>query len=788
LDPSRQKGIGATSAGFTAAVAVALGVVTGTSYAHPGHADVDPLLGDSTLEHTIRGEDQEHVNDTRGDPDSFALLRLGPGEPYVVRDELAEPRGNRGNRRTSLIYVGHLTDMQLADQQSPGRAEFLDRLGGAVRSAWRPQETLVPHQTELSIRQMNRFVDSSPVPQGDGSRAEMDNAVLTGDLADNQQLNETRWVAELLQGGVFVDGTRVGNQVDPNSGSSEVSEYPEECQAAVAAGLLNPDDADRYVGVQSYDDYPGGSTLADRHNFYDPDQPQGPHFGNWPRYEGLMDKAQEPFVAEGLRVPSYVAFGNHDGLAQGNQWTNAVIDEIARGCVKVFPAPGAEGFFEDLLGQPATLSHRRLMREALGIAGQPTTQQVQRQQARVLEGFEQFVPPDDDRRFIDRREFMRVFDNGFQGDAHGFGYADEDEREASDGAASYYDFSPVDGVRYIVLDTVSYGGQFPLSSSGNVSHPQFLWLERKLEAAQERGELIMVFAHHGIGSLVSPVPHENAPPCRDPATGEDQQHIVGPGCDRDPRDSRKPGEPSPHQGEDLVELMHRFPNAIALIAGHSHDNNIIPRPREDGEGGFWEIKSPAIVDWPAQHRLIELMDNRDGTLSIFTTVLDDASPPRSPTPNDDAGPGARGAPRFEFDRAAVDAFTPEELASVGRTLSYNDPQVGPEGWNDTPPQGTEIDRNTELVIGDPREPAPTRPSRPPTRPPDREPDRDRLVEQPVADVQPDTDPAPAAAVDRRGALPFTGLSILLLLLVAVALLAAGRLARHLSQQGPEREI
>lgn len=99
-----------------ATLAAALAVATGTSYAHPGHSDTDPLLGDSTLEHTIRGEDQERVNDGRGAPDSFALLRLGPGEPYVVREALGRARGGRDQRRRSLIYVGHLTDFQIADQ------------------------------------------------------------------------------------------------------------------------------------------------------------------------------------------------------------------------------------------------------------------------------------------------------------------------------------------------------------------------------------------------------------------------------------------------------------------------------------------------------------------------------------------------------------------------------------------------------------------------------------------------------------------------------------------------
>ena len=51
--------------------------------------------------------------------------------------------------------------------------------------------------------------------------------------------------------------------------------------------------------------------------FYDPDRPSGA-FAAWPSYPGLMDRAQLPFEAAGLKRPSYVAFGNHDGTVQGN--------------------------------------------------------------------------------------------------------------------------------------------------------------------------------------------------------------------------------------------------------------------------------------------------------------------------------------------------------------------------------------------------------------------------------------------------------------------------------------
>ena len=72
--------------------------------------------------------------------------------------------------------------------------------------------------------------------------------------------------------------------------------------------------------------------------------------------------------------------------------------------------------------------------------------------------------------------------------------------------------------------------------------------------------------------------------------------------------------------------------------------------------GFWEINTASHIDWPQQSRLIEIMDNGDGTLSLFGTVLDRAAPAAAPP----SGP--------------ADRLHAAQLASVARTLSYNDPQ------------------------------------------------------------------------------------------------------------------
>ena len=61
-------------------------------------------------------------------------------------------------------------------------------------------------------------------------------------------------------------------------------------------------------------------------------------------YAGLMDRAQRSFAAAGLKVvPSYVAFGNHDGLAQGNQKATAAFEAIGTGCAKPVGGTGIGG-------------------------------------------------------------------------------------------------------------------------------------------------------------------------------------------------------------------------------------------------------------------------------------------------------------------------------------------------------------------------------------------------------------------------------------------------------------
>ena len=590
--------------------------VTPVAAAHEGTAAHD-TSGKSTLEQTITGNDPSQ---------GFSFLRLAAGEPYVVRSELGAPKAKRERRRQSLSYFGQITDLQLADEESPARVEFFDGLlGDMTGSAWRPQEATVPHSVEASIRQLNHFRQST-VPQGDGTRAPLDLAVMTGDLADNMQRNETEWVQRLLDGGTL----------DPSSGTSDLSGHP--CTRETTRDI---DDPGKYTGVQDYDDYYPNS------DYYDPDQPLGPSFGDWPTYRGLMDRAQDAFEAEGVEVPSYVLFGNHDALTQGTVAAIAPYEEVATGCVKPLAgAPGADSPFDAIT--PAGI-------QAL----------LENDPDKVM-----MVPPDERRQFVDKRQFKQIFASG-QADQHGFAYIDPAELAASNGAASYYSWSPKPGLRFISLDTLSEAGNFADAASGNIDDPQFRWLAGELAEAEREGDLVVAFGHHATGSLDARTPDELAPAC---TTNDEHGHDVNPGCDRDPRVSTPL-----HEGNELAQLFLAHPSVVAYVAGHSHENRVKPFKRATG-GGFWEIKSPAIADWPPQHRLIDMMDNRDGTLSIFATMLDHDSPSRAP----DSGTSAKN-------------MTTSTLASIGRTLTWNDPDQNPDGSD-----GERTDRNVELLVRDPR--------------------------------------------------------------------------------------
>jgi metallophosphoesterase (TIGR03767 family) len=604
-----------------AAAVLALLLPVATSSADP--------TGRTTLRETVKP----------GTGTGFVPLRKSAGESFVVmRGGTAKAKRGRKHRRRSLAYFAQLTDPQISDEMSPARVDFVDPASGAVSASWRPQEALALQTFDAIVRNVNRN-RRAPVRDGRGKRAKLRFVLATGDLADNQQLNETRWFRTVLDGGT-VDPFS-GRAIGPDNTCSGTS--PDEV-ARINADVA----ARRYTGIADYDDWRGAP--QDRYaGFWDPDEaaPTDGPYAAFPRYPGLLDRAQAPFEAAGLKVPSYVSRGNHDGLIQGNAPASTdLFRTIAVGCLKVFPSSQFD---------PATAVGKSAD-EVFAQFGDPNFI------VSLLTGARR-VAPDPDRRIIGKAEYRDLMADGARA-AHGFARTPRAELQASNGTASYYAFSPREGLRFISLDSVAEGG----GDNGNLDDPQYQWLRRQLKSARKRKQLVVVYAHHTLETLDNPRSDEDAGAC---APADE------PGCDADPRTST-PLHLGTTGTASLRELLASNRNVIAYVAGHTHENSIEFFDGRRGRG-FWQINTASHIDWPQQSRLIQIMDNRDGTLSLFGTILDSAAPARAPAP------------------ANAVALSLRQLVSLSRTLSYNDPQR-----EEPDAAGGREDRNVEMIVRDPR--------------------------------------------------------------------------------------
>src|SRR3954468_11139984 len=280
-----------------AAVLASLGVRTDELFARPPAV----LTKGTTLEHTI-------VRGAARGAQGYVPLVAGPAEPFVVREELGQKaKHGRAARRTGLVSLVQFTDTHVVDAQSPARVEYVDRYNDGVgaplvfSAAYRPHEMLTAHVTDALVRRVNA------IARGPATRREFDFAICTGDTVDNCQYNELRWVIDLL------DGTKVR----PDSGDLTKWE-----------GVADQD-------VASYDPHywhPDGTPTGRE------DDIARATYG-FPRRPGLLDQARAPFKAAGLDMPWLTAYGNHDGLVQGNFPQSFQLSNAATGSAKVTSLP-----------------------------------------------------------------------------------------------------------------------------------------------------------------------------------------------------------------------------------------------------------------------------------------------------------------------------------------------------------------------------------------------------------------------------------------------------------------
>jgi metallophosphoesterase (TIGR03767 family) len=251
------------------------------------------------------------------------------------------------------------------------------------------------------------------------------------------------------------------------------------------------------------------------------------------------------------------------------------------------------------------------------------------------------VTPDADRRIVDRAETVAEH-FVTTGTPVGHGFTAQNVARST----AYYTFD-AGLVRGIVLDTVVSAG----GPDGSLDPAQFAWLESQLQAvsshwlAEDGSEvarhgrpdkLVMLFSHHTIATMTNV-----------------------------PAGSNRVG------GEQVRDLLLRYPNVVLWVNGHTHRNEVLPHARAAGSvpGGFWELNTASHIDWPQQSRIVEITDNLDGTLSIFGTIVDHSGPLS----------GGIGSTRA--------------LAGLSRELSANDWQERSDAR-----RGDLDDRNVELLV------------------------------------------------------------------------------------------
>jgi metallophosphoesterase (TIGR03767 family) len=340
----------------------------------------------------------------------------------------------------------------------------------------------------------------------------------------------------------------------------------------------------------------------------------------FPAVPGLIDAGLRPFTAAGLDMPWLACHGNHDGLVLGRTPATPELAKVLTGSDKVVDVP--PGPLGDFASDPMHL-----------FSG-PCRQ----------------VHASEDRRPIDRAEFIRAhFEDGGRPSGHGF------TAENLANSTAYFAYDEIPGVRIIVLDTTNPGGNF----EGSIDDGQLAWLEARLREVHHRYQdadgrdvagggderLVLIASHHARTSMTNTTPT----PSDHPDAG---RRVLG---------------------EELASVLGRYPNVVAWLSGHTHRHHA--RPWRGGGSPFWEITTSSIMEWPSQVRMLEIISNDDGTISLVSTVVDHGA---SITPGG--------------------LETVDDLASWHRELAANDP-YGVSGFEGL---GTVMDRNVELVLPDPR--------------------------------------------------------------------------------------
>ena len=140
-------------------------------------------------------------------------------------------------------------------------------------------------------------------------------------------------------------------------------------------------------------------------------------------------------------------------------------------------------------------------------------------------------------------------------------------------------------VRVVGVNTVNHLiDDVGAGSEGAIDAETLAWLDGELTAADAAGELVIVMTHHR---------------SKDLARGDTTE-------------------------EEFVAVLGSHPSVVLHVTGHGHSN--VDYAKTENDHGYFELMLASTLDFPQQSRLIELVDEGNGHLSIYCTNIDHASP------------------------------------------------------------------------------------------------------------------------------------------------------------------
>lgn len=190
------------------------------------------------------------------------------------------------------------------------------------------------------------------------------------------------------------------------------------------------------------------------------------------------------------------------------------------------------------------------------------------------------TPVDANRLPLNKTELLQALhDAGGEPAGHGFVQSDVELGKG------YYSVNPIaeKPVRLIVLDTTDpTESTLGLAQQGSMDNLQFRWLHKELLAAAVKQELVIVVSHHRL------------------------------------EDFHAQSEVS---SEMIKSLLVSSTNVVLHLTGHGHADRKRLQSVE-GVNGYWELMSASTIDFPLQSRVVELVDEGNGYLSIYVTNFD----------------------------------------------------------------------------------------------------------------------------------------------------------------------